>query len=157
MNVARVLVLITGFAVIAAQGAFGAEQDARFTMKRVDEGMLRFDSRSGAVSLCQEQEGQWSCAPVPDTHLKMQQQLEQLRRENAALRSEVEQLKSAAGVGGADPADKKQDRLSPPPMFEPPSDETIDEMMDVLEKMVRRFQDMIESLQKEPAGEEKQL
>lgn len=156
MRYSRVLLLSAGVCLAAACGA-NAEQPGRFTMTPVDEGMLRFDTHSGALSLCRRQDDQWSCALVPESHLDLQRDLERLKQENAALRSKLELLKSNTNNAPEDAAAKKQDRIILKPPVGPPDDETIDEMMSVLEKMVRRFQDMIESLQKKPAEKEKQL
>lgn len=141
------LLFFSAGVVLAIAGAARAEQTERYTMTPVEEGMLRFDSRTGTVSLCRRHWGQWSCDMVPDTARELQSKIKSLEEGNAALRSEIEQLKSAPPLTQEDLASKKQDRIIPKPRIQMPDDDTIDEMMVVLEKMVRRFQDMFDSLQ----------
>lgn len=146
MGQMKLLFLSVGV-VLAVAGGAGAEQAARYTMKPVEEGMLRFDSLTGTVSLCRRHWGQWSCDMVPDTARELQRKVENLEEGNAALRAEIEQLKSAPPLTQEDLTSKKQDRIIPKTRIQMPDDDTIDEMIVVLEKMVRRFQDMFDSLQ----------
>lgn len=147
----RVLWLMATIVVLALLPAAAAEESGRYTMSPVEGGMLRLDAQTGAVSICREQgEGGWSCAAVPDSHLALQRKIDELKAENASLRAELEKMKSGAGGEQGTATDKKQDRLSPGSERRLPSDETIDELMTVLEKMVRRFQDMIDSLKERP-------
>jgi hypothetical protein len=143
--------LMAMMTLLALPPAVVAQESTRYSMSPVEGGMLRLDTQTGAVSICrQQQEGDWSCAAVADSHLALQREVDRLKEENASLRAELEKLKSAgAGEQGA-ATDKKQDRLAPGSERRLPSDETIDELMTVLEKMVRRFQDMIESLKEQP-------
>jgi hypothetical protein len=143
--------LMAAIAILALPPAAGAEDSARYTMSPVEGGMLRLDSQTGAVSICRQQEGgDWSCAAVPDSQLALQREIDELEAENASLRAELEKIKSAGGGEQGTATDKKQDRLPRGSERHLPSDETIDELMTVLEKMVRRFQDMIDSLKEQP-------
>lgn len=154
MGQMKLLFLSLGIVLAIAGGAM-AEQAERFTMTPVEEGMLRFDSQTGTVSLCRRHWGQWSCDMVPDNARELQRKIESLEEGNAVLRAEIEQLKSAPALTQEDLASKKQDRIIPKPRIQMPDDDTIDEMIVVLEKMVRRFQDMFESMQ--PDEGKKQL
>lgn len=149
------LLFLSAGLVLAASGGAGAEQAGRYTMSTVEEGMLRFDSRTGTLSLCRRHGGQWSCKLVPDTARELRSELKRLEERNAALRAEIEQLKSAPSSVQDDLASKKQDRIIPKARVLVPDDETINEMRAVLENIVRRFQDMLESLKADFA--EKQL
>lgn len=140
------LLFLSAGLVLAVAGGAGAEQAERYTMSPVEEGMLRFDSRTGTLSLCRRHWGQWSCELVPDTARELRSELKRLEERNATLRAEIEQLKSAPSSVQEDLASKKQDRIIPKVRVLVPDDETINEMMAVLENIVRRFQDMLESL-----------
>lgn len=162
-----VLCLLSLLALLAWPPPAQAGDPPRYSMTPVEEGALRLDGRTGAVSLCRAYDAGWACEAVPDAHLDLQREVERLREENAALRkergelrAEIERLESEARQREeADPAAKKQDRITPEGESSAsgpaPGEETIEEMMTVLEKMVDRFREMLESLKKHPS--EKQL
>lgn len=141
-------------AVIAtgvASGQTADEAPGRFQMTPVEGGVLRLDTASGALSFCRPQDEDWGCALVPEAHSALQKERDALRRRNAALRAEIEALKKAHADSDAEPETKKQDRIPSETRRRIVDDETIDEMMSVLETMVRRFKDMLESL-REPSA-----
>lgn len=159
----RVASGIAAAALLSAPLTAAAEQSGRYAMSRVSGGILRLDTATGAVSVCRHDDEEWACKQVSDPQLDLQHEVEKLRGENAALRAELER----GGTGGAgtippESPDKKQDRLvpdgdTPLPGGDTllPGNETIDEMVAALEKMMRRFRDMIKSL--EENKDERQL
>lgn len=154
------ILAISACVLAPAPGARG-EQAGRYSLTPVEEGMLRLDSRTGALSLCRRVEGLWACAAVSDGHLDLQHEAERLGRENAGLGAKVARLsrENAELKAKVDrlqaqiEAGRRKTKAPPPPAL--PDERTIDEMMNVLEKMVRRFQDMIERLK--PKQPEKHL
>jgi hypothetical protein len=150
-------------ALLALPAVAAPGQPGRYEMSRVSDGILRLDTATGAVSVCRREEEEWTCKPIGDPQLDLQREVERLRKENDALRSALE---SAAEVPAPplppEATDKKQDRLVPEAKPEMPGEETIDQMMAVLEKMMRRFRDMVESYEHrkdapEPPEQERKL
>ena len=144
--VVMMLALGTPPSVAAAE----AEAAGRYTMNPVEDGMLRLDTRTGAVSLCRRADERWACEAVPDSHLQLQQQLDRQTDENEALQREIDDLKARLQLAERHAGKPEVERRGPNP-----GDEAVDQMMSVLEGMIRRFQDMVESLERDPS--EKQL
>lgn len=148
------LCAIAASALLATPAGAAPEASGRYAMTRIHDGVLRLDTATGAVSVCRREDGEWACEAVRDPHLDLQREVEALRGENAALRAEIGR---AERDGDAPPeaTDKKQDRLMPDEDASLSAEKTIDEMMAVFESMMRRFRDMIESL--EERKDERQL
>ena len=142
------------FGVVATMllvpSAAHAAESGLYTMTPVGSAVIRLNTQTGAVSLCRGSDESWICEAMPDDHIDLQRETARLRDENEALRAEIAQLKKEAGRTRQQMSEEKQDymRLAP-------SEETVDEMMAALEQMVRRFQEMVDSLGKTPP--EKQL
>jgi hypothetical protein len=71
---------------VHAQTASADGDDSHFSYNRVDDGFLRLDTRSGAVSLCNRQPTGWSCAVVPDDRSVLDHEIDRLHAENVALK-----------------------------------------------------------------------
>ncbi len=142
-------------ALAAAQGA--TAETSRFTMTPVEDGGLRLDTQTGAVSHCTAESGRWMCADVTDEGVARGGRIESLEQENAALKQEnaglksaIEGLRAERGPAGCEGAEKAPPGAAPqtskPAM---PGDEEIDQMMAFLEKMARRLKAMVEDLKRE--------
>ena len=125
-----------------------AQDSGRNSMSAVEGGMLHLDRQTGAVSFCSAKDGNWACEPVPDAQMKLQGEIDRLKAENRDLRAKLDDR--AQAPASPDGGDVEQVPAPPGKEIPLPSDETIDELMTVLEKMVRRFKDMVESLEERP-------
>lgn len=126
--------------VFTILGADLAQAEAgRFTMTPTKDGVLRLDTRTGEVALCQNKEARWTCDPVEDNSAKLQSRIDRLERENAELKA---QLEAHGGVPG---------EVKPRPYgkLDMPSDEDVDKAMDFMEHLLHRFKGMMERLQKD--------
>ena len=134
---ALVFVLVTPAAF--AQSAPDTE-NGRYTFSPVTDGMLRLDTRTGAVSLCARKEAVWSCNSVPDERAALDNEIARLQRENGALKKDMlaRGLPLPGGVVGGAPADQRELNLKVPL----PSDAEIDRVMSAFERMWRRLIDM---------------
>lgn len=144
-QVMRMLALVLTVIVItllAPPVAYSAESGL-YTMTPAGSAVIRLNTRTGAVSLCHSNDESWICEAMPDEHIDLQRETARLKEENETLRAEIIRLEKAVGRTRRQMSEKKQDH-----MRLAPSEETVDEMMAVLEKMVRRFQDMVDSLEK---------
>jgi len=122
--------------------ATAAENDGRFTMTPTDDGFLRLDSQSGAVSLCARSSNGWSCKPVDNDHLASHDKMAALAKENDVLKREVDELRRALDSQIGNGARKGLG----PKGFKIPSDEDVDKFMTFLERLARKFRGMVNDL-----------
>lgn len=132
------------FAVLAPLAAHSG-QNGLYTMTPAGEEAIRLNTQTGAVSLCHRRDESWVCEAVADDHVDLQRESARLKLENEELRAEVIRLKKDVRR-----AEQQLSINGREPIGPAPSEKTIDEMMTVLEKMMRRFQEMVESLERRP-------
>jgi hypothetical protein len=164
--------LLTSIAAVAAAiflGGAGAAlaqsrpdtENGRYALSPIADGVLRLDTRTGAVSTCNNSGSGWACYAVPDERAAFDSEIGRLQAENEKLKAQL------AGQGGTvtgkvDEALPKSDPLKKP---EPkvaegerkieiplPSDRDMDRMMAFLEKAWRRLIEMANRVQKDVAG-----
>ena len=123
-------------------------ENGRYSFSQVTDGMLRLDTRTGAVSLCAKQTSSWACNAVPDERAALESEIARLQRENGALKKEMlaRSLPLPGGVASGPPAHQRELNLKVPL----PSDAEIDRVMSAFEKMWRRLIDMV---QKSPSSD----
>ena len=109
-------------------GAATAEGEGRYQMERTADGFVRLDTRTGEVSLCKEASGQIACRMAADERAAFEAELDLLTKR-------VEALEKAQRSGLY--ADKP--RL--------PTDEEIDRTMGIMERMMRRFMEIVKTLE----------
>jgi hypothetical protein len=105
-----------------------AEEAGRYTMQPIEEGFLRLDTRTGAVSVCSGEGKDWSCTPASDERSDLEDENAQLRADNAVLREQIADL-------GAKP------RVTTP--------EDVDAAMDAFETVAERFGKIIKIMRRE--------
>jgi hypothetical protein len=138
------IVLAIAFAALGgaaqAQPATDSE-NGRYTFSQVPDGMLRLDTRTGAVSICARKDAAWACNTVPDERLALENEIARLQRENGALKKDMlaRGLSLPGGVASA-PSAQREFNLKVPL----PSDAEIDRVMSAFEKMWRRLVDMMQ-------------
>lgn len=130
------LALITTLAgpVLAVEGAPG-----RYTMTATDNGMIRLDTQSGAVSLCTGKAGHWVCRSVADDRLALENEIDRLSNENRALRATLAQR-------GIEVPPQVKPQPDAPGTWRP-SDKHVEEFMTFFEKMMNRLKQIAESMQ----------
>ena len=123
-------------------------ENGRYTFSAVPEGMLRLDTRTGAVSICVKKDASWACTSVPDERQALESEIARLQRENGALRKDMlaRGLPLPGGVASAPSTTQRELNLKVPL----PSDAEIDRVMSAFEKMWRRLVDM---MQKTPSSD----
>ncbi|PTM97636.1 hypothetical protein [Mycoplana dimorpha] len=109
-------------------GAATAAENGRYQMERTAEGFVRLDTRTGEVSLCKEASGQIACRMAADERAAFETELDLLTKR-------VEALEKAQGSG----------LYSDKPHL--PTDEEIDRTMGVMERIMRRFMDIVKTLE----------
>lgn len=115
--------LISMTIALAASTAGAAEITGRYVLEKVEQGYLRLDSQTGAMSLCAARAGVWECLAVKDQGLAGTEELARLRQENDTLKKRLAELEKGGGK------------------IDLPSDQEVDRMMDIFGRMFDRFLD----------------
>lgn len=118
-------------------------EKGRFSMMPTEDGVLRLDTVTGAMSLCHRADGKWSCKAIEDDYAAQCEELDRLARENEQLRAENRRLREAAPEMMPDIPDEPEERRR----LDLPSDEEVDKMLGFLERFLRRFKDMMDRLE----------
>lgn len=104
--------------------ALAHAQDApeRFTIEREDDGYVRMDTQTGAMSLCREEGERLICRMAADDRDAMLTETERMHETIAALEARIAALESA-------------------PAVKLPTDQDIERSIGVMERFVRGFVD----------------
>lgn len=159
--------------VVAATGAARAEsmpdkENGRYALSQVPDGVVRLDTRTGAVSTCNNSGAGWACYAIPDERAAYDAEIGRLQAENERSKAEIERLKtelaSRAPTAG-DKTDEAQPKSDSPKIAEPksaenprkieiplPSDRDMDRVMSFLEQAWRRLVEMANRMQKDVSG-----
>ena len=156
-----------GIAGAAAQSP-SDEENGLYTLSRVADGVIRLDTRTGAVSTCSNAGSGWACYAVPDERAALDTEIGRLQAENEGFKTELEKLKAELAAreptvtGKIDEPLPKTDSLKKP---EPkvaegerkieiplPSDRDMDRVMSFLEQAWRRLIEMANRVQKDVSG-----
>jgi hypothetical protein len=119
--------------------------DKRFTVHKVEDGYLRLDGRTGAVSLCTRPDSGWVCRAVPDERSALENEIGRLAAENAELkRSLLDRGMSLPGLPPRPPADVGVGSAAP-------TESDMDRVVALAEKLWRRTLDVIGNLKRDLA------
>lgn len=141
-----VIILVAAFSVLAPAAYAQSTPDSengRYSFSVVSDGMLRLDTRTGAVSICAKQSAGWACNAVPDERQALESEIARLQRDNGALKKDMlaRGLPLPGGVVTLPSADKQRELNLKVPL---PSDAEIDRVMSAFERMWRRLVDMVQ-------------
>lgn len=153
------LLLRSGLAIAVLATMFAApataqNKDGRFRMMPVDDGFARLDTETGAASLCAKKDSGWACEPMADSQKSLREEIDRLRKENAELKNEIKGMEEAFGFNNQDKG-ADQRHAGRPPAFKLPNEEDIDQAVDYLERMLKKFRDRFESFGKNNEPEKK--
>ena len=155
-------IALASFASLLMIGSVSAQtlpdiENGRFALSPVPDGVVRLDTRTGAVTTCSDKGNGWACTIVPDERAAYDAKIGRLLKDNAALKTELAQRESSV-PGKSDEALPKQDTLKPRADGERtleiplPSDKDIDRAMSFVESAWRKLVDMATRLQRDSAG-----
>jgi hypothetical protein len=150
-----------GLAAVAAEPMPDAE-NGRYALSPVADGVIRLDTRTGAVSTCNNNSGAgWACYAVPDERAAMDAEIGRLEADNEKLKAQLAEREPVV-TGKIDEPLPKTDSLKKP---EPkaadgerrieiplPSDRDMDRMMSFLEQAWQRLVEMANRMQKDVSG-----
>jgi hypothetical protein len=165
--IAITALFVGGMVGVAAQSMPDGE-NGRYTISPVSEGVIRLDTRTGAVSICNNTSTGWACYAVPDERAALDAEIGRLQAENEKSRTELDKLKAElasreASVNGkieeplaksdslkkAEPRVGEGERKIEIPL---PSDRDMDRVMSFLERAWRRLIEMANRMQKDING-----
>src|SRR3982075_2742448 len=159
---------VTAAAFILCLGASGAPaqsrpdtENGRYALSPVADGVIRLDTRTGAVSTCTNNGTGWACYAVPDERAALDAEIGRLQADNEKLRAELAAREPTVN-GKVEEALPKSDSLKKP---EPkvaegerkieiplPSDRDMDRVMSFLEQAWRRLVEIANRIQKDATG-----
>lgn len=165
---------LPGTSAAVAQAAEGP----RFITQPVEGGLMKLDTRSGAMSFCSTKSGAWVCEAVPEDRAALEAEIGRLQARIAVL----ERGRPGAGVPdimappesappespppespppGTPPAAQAPDDATPPaddPGLSKEADKRLDQAMDMAEHVFRRFFEMVDRLRRDaPPAQDQSL
>jgi hypothetical protein len=152
----------------AAAQSMPDTENGRYTLSPVPDGVVRLDTRTGAVSTCSNSGAGWACYAMPDERAALDAEVGRLQADNEKSKTEIEKLKAELAArepvvtGKTDEALPKTDSLkkAEPKVAEGerrieiplPSDRDMDRVMSFLEQAWRRLIEMANRMQKDVSG-----
>jgi hypothetical protein len=166
-TIAVAALTLGGMSGVAAQSMPDGEK-GRYALSPVADGVIRLDTRTGAVSICTDAGTGWACYAVPDERAALDAEIGRLQADNERSKTEVEKLKAELAAreptvtGKIEEPLPKTDSLKKgePKVAEGerkieiplPSDRDMDRMMSFLEQAWRRLVEMANRVQKDVSG-----
>jgi hypothetical protein len=149
---------LAGASAVAAQGTPDSE-NGRYVLSTVGDGVLRLDTRTGAVSTCNNSSSGWACYAVPDERAALDAEIGRLRADK--LKAELA-AREPTVPGKIEEPMPKSDSLKKPgakvaegerkieiPL---PSEQDMDRMMSFLERAWRKLVEMASRMQRDVSG-----
>jgi len=152
----------------ALAGSLPETENGRYALSPIGDGVLRLDTRTGAISTCSNSGAGWACYAVPDERAAMDAEIGRLQADIGRLQADNEKLKADLASreptvpGKIEEPLPKSDSLkkSEPKVAEGerkieiplPSDRDMDRMMSFLEQAWRRLIEMANRVQRDVNG-----
>ena len=136
-------------------------ENGRYALSPVADGVIRLDTRTGAVSTCNNTGTGWACYSAPDERAALDVEIGRLQGDNEKLRAQLaarepgvtgkidEPLPKADSLKKPEPTAADGERKIEIPL---PSDRDMDRVMTFLEKAWRRLVDIANRMQKDVTG-----
>src|SRR5258708_4845781 len=112
------LVMLVGCTAVAESMPDG--ENGRYAMSATAEGVLRLDTRTGAMSTCSNSGAGWACYAIPDERAAMDTEIGRLQADNDRLKAQLA-ARDPVVTGKTDEALPKSDVL-PKDESQPKSD-----------------------------------
>jgi hypothetical protein len=149
---------VVGMALVFVSPVSAQDRPGRFTMTPADNGFIRLDTETGAMAFCTKRSEAWACEGMPDSLAGLKRDIERLEAENKALKSEITRMEEAFGLSApkTEP-DKRADAPAPPDArpggkLQLPTEKDVDQAMDYLTRMWRKFRDKMKELETDRGG-----
>src|SRR5258705_7657648 len=157
---AAAVLFCLGGSGLAAAASMPDTENGRYALAPVADGVLRLDTRTGAVSTCNISGTGWACYAVPDERAALDAEIGRLQADNEKLKAQLGERDAVTGKID-EPLPKSDSLKKPEPKVAEgerkieiplPSDRDMDRMMAFLEKAWRRLVEMANRMQKDVAG-----
>jgi hypothetical protein len=157
---AAVLIVCLGGVGAATAQSVPELENGRYALSPVADGVIRLDTRTGAVSTCSNSGAGWACYAVPDERAALDAEIGRLQSDNEKLKAQLA-AREPTVTGKIDEPLPKTDSLKPAqPKAEAerkieiplPSDRDMDRVMSFLEQAWRRLIEMAQRVQKDFSG-----
>jgi hypothetical protein len=151
---------LAGAGVAAAQ-AMPDTENGRYALSTTPDGVLRLDTRTGAVSTCSNSGAGWACYAVPDERAALDAEIGRLQADNEKLKGELasrpptvtgkidEPMPKSDSLKKSEPKAAEGERKIEIPL---PSDRDMDRMVSFLERAWRRLIEMANRVQRDVNG-----
>jgi hypothetical protein len=148
-------------AAAAAEPSAPDTENGRYVLSPVADGVIRLDTRSGAVSTCRDTGTGWACYAVPDERAAFDVEIGRLQADNERLREQLAAREPTVTNKIDEPLPKADSLKKPEPKVADgerkieiplPSDRDMDRVMSFLEQAWRRLVEMANRVQKDVGG-----
>jgi len=165
-SISRLAVSLAATAAVVLFGAAAAQsmpdtENGRYILSPITDGVIRLDTRTGAVSTCTDSGAGWACYSVPDERAALDAEIGRLQADNERLKAQLAEREPTV-EGKIDAPLPKTDSLKPPVSKQAegerkieiplPSDRDMDRMMSFLQQAWQRLLDMANRMQKDVGG-----
>jgi hypothetical protein len=145
----------------AAAESMPDTENGRYALSPVTDGVIRLDTRTGAVSTCTNGANGWACYAVPDERAALDAEIGRLEADNEKLKSELaareptvtgkidEPLPKSDSLKKSEPKAADGERKIEIPL---PSDRDLDRMMTFLGQAWQRLVDLANRMQRDVSG-----
>jgi hypothetical protein len=158
--IAVAIVCAGGIGAAAAQTMPDTE-NGHYALSPVADGVIRLDTRTGAVSTCTNTGTGWACYAVPDERAALDEEIGRLQADNEKLKAELAAREPTVTGKTDEPLPKTDSLKKPEPKVSEgerrieiplPSDRDMDRVMSFLEQAWRRLVEMANRMQKDVSG-----
>jgi hypothetical protein len=141
-------------------------ENGRYALSPVADGVIRLDTRTGAVSTCNDTGTGWACYAAPDERAALDAEIGRLQADNENLKAQLaareptvtgkidEPLPKTDSLKKAEPKAAESERKIEIPKIEIPlpSDRDMNRVMSFFEQAWRRLVEMANRVQKDVSG-----
>ena len=124
--------LVAGALAVPALGAAHAQDAERFRLEKTENGLVRMDTATGQMSLCQQNGDEFVCRMASDDRSAYAARLGRMQARLDALERRVDALETSSPTSGA-----------------VASDEELDRSLGMMEKFMRRFMGIARDIERE--------
>jgi hypothetical protein len=129
----RIAIMLFGLVLAGTAAGDETKPDSRYAVQPSDDGFIRLDTQTGAVSHCGRREGVWFCEKLVEDQTALERQIDALTARVDALSKEVDALASR-------------------PLGASPAPAQVAESPDFTTKLIRRFHVLIRRMKGSDAG-----
>lgn len=146
-------ILLLAFIALFAAPVVGEDAPApssRYQIAPDEDGFVRLDTRTGAMTHCGKREGAWRCDVLAEERSDLEQRIDAIAGKVDALSAEVARLAGRLAVIEAKPGNAPLPGAQLPAAPSPDArEEEFDEALSFAERLMRRFFELVRELKSE--------